>query len=370
MNGQWIGRFGGTTSGQIILNVDDCGDWYQGTAFLLQDDNRIANSLVGFSTITKKNEFKFTTKNITALNRWPGLPITIDQMQTEFPHSQLPEFVEVEGKWTETNLLLNWKSNLTIGNCNLKKTKANAKSKISSKKVTWDGFKRAVAKLENRRFIFRGQQEPWRLRTSFHRTNRTDIQRFINDDIRVLHRHLSARTKHTFNLEIPNENGAFFNLVQHHGYPTPLLDWTLSPYVAAFFAFRNISKDAVIKAEKTNKVRIIMFDQDAWRNDYNQLFHLSTGILHFSMSEFLAIENERMIPQQAVSAITNIDDIETYIQECEKQKGKQYLCAFDLPLSERDKVLQELRYMGITAGSLFPGLDGACEELKNRNFDL
>jgi hypothetical protein len=55
-----------------------------------------------------------------------------------------------------------------------------------------------------------------------------------------------------------------------------------------------------------------MFDQDAWRNDYNQFFHLSTGILHFSMSEFLAIENERMIPQQAVSAITNIDDIETY----------------------------------------------------------
>jgi hypothetical protein len=58
------------------------------------------------------------------------------------------------------------------------------------------------------------------------------------------------------------------------------------------------------------------------------------------------------------------------IQECEEKKGKQYLYAFDLPLSERDKVVQELRYMGITAGSLFPGLDGACEELKNRNFDL
>jgi hypothetical protein len=28
------------------------------------------------------------------------------------------------------------------------------------------------------------------------------------------------------------------------------------------------------------------------------------------------------------------------------------------------------RYMGITAGSLFPGLDGACEELTQRNFDI
>ena len=42
----------------------------------------------------------------------------------------------------------------------------------------------------------------------------------------------------------------------------------------------------------------------------------------------------------------------------------------DLPLSERPHVMRELSVMGITAGTLFPGLDGACEELKERNFDL
>jgi hypothetical protein len=34
------------------------------------------------------------------------------------------------------------------------------------------------------------------------------------------------------------------------------------------------------------------------------------------------------------------------------------------------EVANDLRYMGITAGSLFPGLDGMCEELKEQNFEL
>jgi hypothetical protein len=46
--------------------------------------------------------------------------------------------------------------------------------------------------------------------------------------------------------------------------------------------------------------------------------------------------------------------------------GRKYLSAIDLPVSERKQVVQELGYMGITAGSLFPGLDGACEELRER----
>ncbi|MDT3778261.1 hypothetical protein PJI16_11905 [Nitrospira sp. MA-1] len=113
----------------------------------------------------------------------------------------------------------------------------------------------------------------------------------------------------------------------------------------------------------------MVFDQLQWKSDWPQLVMLATAVPHVSIGEFLAIENERMIPQQAASTVTNVDDIESYIK-LKESPGKTYLSAIDLPASERDKVVQELRFMGITAGSLFPGLDGACEELKDRNFEI
>jgi hypothetical protein len=52
------------------------------------------------------------------------------------------------------------------------------------------------------------------------------------------------------------------------------------------------------------------------------------------------------------------------------ERNKTYLRVIDLPVGERMLVMNELAYMGITAGSLFPGLDGACEELRERFFAL
>jgi len=49
---------------------------------------------------------------------------------------------------------------------------------------------------------------------------------------------------------------------------------------------------------------------------------------------------------------------------------QQFLQIIDLPLKERPLVMKELGGMGITAGSLFPGLDGTCEELRERPFQL
>jgi hypothetical protein len=71
-----------------------------------------------------------------------------------------------------------------------------------------------------------------------------------------------------------------------------------------------------------------------------------------------------------VSMVTNIDDLEQSIAIRERESGKSYLSAIDLPASERRTVMRELDMMGINAGSLFPELDGACDQLRERFFPL
>lgn len=371
MNGQWLGTYSGSSNGRIILNVDDLSSHFGGVASLHAENNDLPSVAAGFHTRNKDREFNFRTDWIQPIDPHSGMPVSWDVIKNQYPNNvSISSYADVSGTWDEDTVTLSWATEIgSSGSCVLPRSKADNSSSLVPSIKDWEQYKTYVATLEGRRNLFRGQNQPKRLRTSFHRSGRADLIRFLREDVQALHKHLSARTKHVFNLENPNENGAFFNLIQHHGYPTPLLDWTYSPYVAAFFAYRGISNEDAARASSDDKVRILVFDQAQWKKDINQLYQLVSARLHLSIGEFLAIENERMIPQQAASTVTNIDDIESYIQ-LRETNGSQYLTAIDLPVSERKKVICELGYMGITAGAMFPGLDGACEELKERNFGI
>ncbi|MEQ1403371.1 FRG domain-containing protein [Rhizobium sp. YS-1r] len=351
----------------MMIDADDLGDHVEGRAYVFDNAQGMPGFVASFRT-SNRNPVQTLNIALDVLH-----PVTFDviprhQVPQVFPGQAIPASATLILTLKKRVLSVKWSTPAgTSGTAMLPRSKADKPSDYRADRAikTWDSFKRFAIGLEPGRFIFRGQSRPFRLRTAFHRTKRKDLVRFINEDIPTLHRMLTARTKHLFNLNEPLQNGAFWNLAQHHGYPTPLLDWTHSPFVAAYFAFRPERQTIDMRSDK---VRIVMFDRRQWTTDFSQLQRVHFTRPHFSILEAYAIENERALPQQALSSVTNVDDIESYISSREVQQGKRYLRTFDLPYEERDNVLRELRLMGITAGSLFPGFDGACEELRMRLF--
>ncbi len=360
-----MGNFTSKYDGWVVANIDEFTDNYQGIIFFNPRDLTIPAVAVRFNTVDKNTEFTFSSINIASTDPHTGMICTWDSIKDLYSGYDMPNAVTISGHFADDEMqvkaITNHKSEILAV---LNKSPFTTDSKIQGQSTSWDGFKSKVSTFVGRRYLFRGQNKPWKLRTAFHRRKRYNLSRFINEDIQTLHRYLTAKMKHVFNLSNPDENGAFFNLIQHHGYPTPLLDWTYSPYVAAFFAFKGIDK----KTQQKEPVRIYVFNHSLWRNDWLQLNMLNTAKLHLSLLESLAIENDRAIPQQSVSTVTNIDDVETYIIESGKKRDKTYLEAIDINIDDRNLAMEELSYMGITSASMFPGLDGICDELRERFF--
>jgi len=75
-----------------------------------------------------------------------------------------------------------------------------------------------------------------------------------------------------------------------------------------------VKSSEAASAADNQKVRIFIFDKVQWCTDLPQITNLAARWEHFSVVEPIAISNERLIPQQALSSFTTVDDIETYIR--------------------------------------------------------
>ena len=299
-----------------------------------------------------------------------------NRLASNFPGFTFPAYANAQFELQRGKLKIQWDTNIqTFGSALLEPSQASQPPVLQPLQnvSNWGEFREYVRELKFKpgEFVFRGQQDSgWRLRTGFHRTGRTNLALYYRQDIQTLWRCFSAIVPHHFDLANPQQYGAFVGLAQHHGFPTPLLDWTYSPFVAAYFAYRGL-RNSVVKTEPpSRKVRIFMFNKSEWTKTFIQVPKLAPLPPHFTILEPLAIANPRMIPQQALVSLTNVDDIEGYIHRAEALCGKKFLHVIDLPVHDRPDIVSELSLMGVTAGSLLPGLDGTCEALKERFYDL
>lgn len=364
MRGQWTGRYDGTRTGDVVLDMDEGPNAFSGVGYLFPDDLSVPASMVRLHTPDQAASGTARLFVIGQLDPHTHDVIPHDQLQKQYPTLQFPTWVDIAYAEAGDQLTINWiGNNGNTGTTQLERRDRKSKSEYTPKaKIkTWDAFKRFATNLPDGRYIFRGQADTWKLVTTFHRTNRTNIVDFLDNDVNQLHRAL--RTNHYFYLPDPLQYAAFVNLVQHHGYPTPMLDWSHSPFVAAFFAFHRAQHQ-----KPNGSVRIFVLDKLAWQSMSRQYMRFAPARPHISFLEPLALENERAIPQQSLMAITNVEDIEWFIRKKESESGTNVLEVIDLPRKERAKAMRELSAMGITAGAMFPGLDGTCEALKEKMF--
>lgn len=150
--------------------------------------------------------------------------------------------------------------------------------------------------------------------------------------------------------------------MQDHGAPTRLLDFTWSPYVAAFFALHNTTQEGVIWAcnpfeiEKAKRVDIEK------RGSFRKYFLSGTSSFVW-LGEPYAM-NRRLIAQSGTFLVPGV--LDKSIEEIVKgyPHPRETLIKFILPASKiRDKGMRELYRMNITQSTLFPDLDGLARSL-------
>ena len=369
--GQWIGE---TNAGSyVIANIDTDSNVITGRVSEFET-TRIDGKPISFwlwSTFTGKITNKTKIKGnlfIQSIHHKYGELLTNEEIAT----LKSKTGIEFPTSITFTGILKNNKE-LTIESTSLYPTIAKRietfklKKKIQDKSIAphepmrWEEFK-SFALSQREGLIYRGQSSNWPLQTTYHRTGYADLVSYLDNEIPELEHHINSVSTHPYNSTDDRSLGALLNLAQHHGYPTPLLDWTKSPYVAAFFAFENNNQ-----LKKGGRVSIFIFDEKKWSKMAGRSAQIRAPHNMVRTLELPGFNNPRVLPQQSIIMFSNVNHIENIIQLNETKKG-EFLKRISIPVSDAKKAMHDLNLMGITWGSMFPGFDGICKQLKSRHF--
>lgn len=128
-------------------------------------------------------------------------------------------------------------------------------------------------------------------------------------------------------------------LARHHGLPSPILDWTESPYIAAFFAFQSFG------AENRDRAAV-------WALNWDEV--PSGDEIERIQDRELLWYNPRAIEQRGV--FMRVNSIRKPLDELLGDAVTKYV----LPRREGRLALKDLEAMNLTARNLFRDLDGAA----------
>lgn len=245
---------------------------------------------------------------------------------------------------------------------------------------TWEEFQNIVASDQYRSWAFRGQEDAsWKLESTLSRylkTFRVHPSVWSNQEKRVFR--IFKRKAHLYLQHMPKDEEIFewLSLMQHHGAPTRLLDFTWSPYIAAFFALETATNNAAIWAvypielrKKQNVSEQLSKELDNDKigigigNNYNSYF-INNEYSFLTFEEPYRMNN-RLTAQSGTFIIPSRIDmtIDEIIEEV-IDKDNKLLVKFELNTAQmRHETLRKLYNMNITNAALFPDLDGLAKSM-------
>jgi hypothetical protein len=199
------------------------------------------------------------------------------------------------------------------------------------------------------RYVFRGHADrTWKLESTLTRLGQRvskDLKADFLEKVQLKNFRIRIRGLRGTNPQSLNDN-ELWSLGQHYGLCTPLLDWSESPYIAAYFAFEGANSCSggwrtifalnwADIAPKVNELR-------------------SDG---FEFIEPLQDDNNRLIAQAGLfTKIPTNTDLETWL----KEKGLDcHLTKLHIEDDYRLEAINDLKLMNIVGSSIYPDLHGA-----------
>jgi hypothetical protein len=233
----------------------------------------------------------------------------------------------------------------------------------------WDAFLKLIAEPPYSNWAFRGERdERWPLYSSLSRylgSFGVAPAAWTRQEARILR--VFKRKAHQF-LDQPPESDDDFQwlaLMQHHGAPTRLIDFTWSPYVAAFFALERTIGDGVVWAlnpgriDSSRALRHTRMDPRI-RGNFDRYF-LKGNHRFIWLGEPYSM-NSRLIAQSGTFAVPGV--LDAPLEEILAESGQENILAkFVLTQAARETGMRELYRMNITYATLFPDLDGLAKSL-------
>lgn len=163
----------------------------------------------------------------------------------------------------------------------------------------------------------------------------------------------------TFGWSIEFQNTySYMTYLRHYGFPSPFLDWTSSPYIAAYFAFRQ-------SLQGKNNISIYVYVELKSR------LRAGSGPFIYTFGPYVTTDPRHFLQQSQYTVSMIYDNEWRYAPHEETFAHSSYtdpecLWKFNIPYSERLKVLKYLDEYNINAYSLFGSDESLMETMTLR----